>query len=86
VLNGWFGLGPISVASELQRRGIGTAMMLKGLARLDALGATGCASIGNPYIYEKVGFRSDSLLTYKGLESSSVQAIAFTGSRPKGEL
>jgi putative acetyltransferase len=35
----WYGLGPVSVLPEYQRRGIGSALIREGLSRLKALGA-----------------------------------------------
>ncbi len=84
--NGWFALGPISVEPAMQRRGIGKAMIEEGLAKLQALGASGCALIGNPDIYERVSFERDGLLTHEDLEPRFVQRIVFRGSPPRGEL
>jgi putative acetyltransferase len=55
---GWFGVGPVSVVPELQRRGIGSALMSEGLARLRALGAAGCVLVGDPAYYVRFGFRA----------------------------
>ena len=38
----WFGLGPVSVEPELQRSGIGSALIKAGLDRLRQTGAPGC--------------------------------------------
>src|SRR5512136_427255 len=38
----WYGLGPVSVLPEYQRRGIGKALIWEGLSRLRALHAQGC--------------------------------------------
>ena len=35
----WYGLGPVSVLPEYQRKGIGKALIQKGLSRLKALNA-----------------------------------------------
>ena len=45
--DGWFGLGPISVRLDRQRRGIGRALVAEGLRRLRAREARGCALIGD---------------------------------------
>jgi len=86
VHDSWFGLGPIAVEPAQQRGGIGKALILAGLAELRERGAAGCALIGNPAIYGRVGFDSDGLLTYEGIESRSVQRIVFSGAPPRGEL
>ena len=55
-------------------------------AILKERGAVGCALIGNPSIYGRVGFESDGLLTYENLEGRFVQRVVFTGQSPRGEL
>lgn len=82
----WFGLGPVSVRPGMQRQGIGKALILKGLEMLRERGARGCALIGNPRIYSRVGFESDGRLSYGNLASSYVQRILFSGPAPHGEL
>ena len=84
--DGWFGLGPISVKAEMQRQGIGKALIAAGLEQLRALGAKGCALIGNPEIYGRVGFVSDGRLTYGDIDSKYVQWLALDGSAPRGVL
>jgi putative acetyltransferase len=45
---GWYGLGPVSVLPEHQRRGIGKSLVLDGLVKLESLGANGCVLVGDP--------------------------------------
>ncbi|GAJ92195.1 N-acetyltransferase [Agrobacterium rhizogenes] len=84
--NGWFGLGPISVAPERQRQGIGKALIAKGLELLDGMGASGCALIGNPNVYRHAGFESDGRLTYQDLDTKYVQRFVLRGPIPSGAL
>ncbi|MBY3268000.1 GNAT family N-acetyltransferase [Rhizobium laguerreae] len=84
--DGWFGLGPISVKPERQRQGIGKAMIARGLELLNEMGASGCALIGNPEIYSRVGFGSDGQLKYLDLDTRLVQRTVFRGSPPSGTL
>ena len=86
VHDGWFGLGPISVLPELQRRGIGKALIAPGLDWLRQRGAAGCALIGDPAYYSRVGFISNGALQYGDLDRSLVQFIVFHGSEPRGSL
>lgn len=86
VHGGWFGLGPISVKPERQRRGIGTALIREGLEWLKSHGAAGCALIGNPDVYRGSGFESDGLLSYGDLDRRYVQRIVFSGPAPRGIL
>jgi putative acetyltransferase len=82
----WFGLGPISVWPDLQRRGIGKALVKKGLETLRQRGARGCALIGDPNVYSRMGFESDGSLSYGDLDRRYVQRIVFSGSAPRGTL
>lgn len=86
VHDGWFGLGPISVRPDIQRQGIGKALILKGLEILRERGARGCALIGDPEFYIRVGFESDGRLSYGNIDSRYVQSIVFFGPAPQGEL
>jgi putative acetyltransferase len=63
----WYGLGPVSVTPELQRRGIGSALIRAGLAALQNLGARGCALVGDPAYYRRFGFRQGVALTLDGV-------------------
>jgi putative acetyltransferase len=74
---GWYGAGPVSVLPELQRRGIGSALMNEGLARLEALGAAGCVLVGNPAYYERFGFRHHPELDF-GYPPDVCLALPFT--------
>jgi putative acetyltransferase len=86
-LSGWFGLGPLAVRSDWQRKGVGRALVAAGLRRLTAIDAAGCALIGNPAIYGRLGFHSDGRLTYAGLPSHLVQWQALrAGPPPEGAL
>src|SRR5512139_3901829 len=44
----WYGLGPVSVLPEYQRRGIGKVLIREGLSRLKGLDARGCCLVGHP--------------------------------------
>lgn len=83
---GWYGLGPISVLPEYQRRGIGKALMREGLSRLQAMGAKGCVLVGDPKYYERFGFRSLPELTHEGVPQEYVLALPFGGSRAQGAV
>jgi putative acetyltransferase len=84
--DGWFGLGPVSVAPSLQKQGIGRTLIETGLDMLRQRGATGCALTGNPEIYSRLGFRSDGNLSYGALDTRFVQWMTFAGPTPVGEL
>jgi putative acetyltransferase len=82
--SGWYGLGPISVAPEYQRRGIGSRLMREGLRVLREHGASGCVVLGEPGYYGRFGFRVDPDLSLPGVPPEYFQAISFGVSHPKG--
>lgn len=82
----WFGLGPISVRADRQRQGIGHALIREGIHRLKALGAKGCALVGDQAVYKGVGFVSDGELTYDGVPDIYVQHLTLSGHAPHGAL
>ena len=55
---GWFGLGPVSVWPNRQRRGIGSALIRDGLARLCAQGAQGLRGVGRPAVLPALRLRA----------------------------
>jgi putative acetyltransferase len=82
----WYGLGPISVLPEYQKRGIGKALMHEGLSRLKALGARGCVLVGDPGYYERFGFRSLPELTHVGVPQENVLTLPFDGNKAQGNV
>jgi len=54
--NPWFALGPVSVTPSRQGKGIGSALINEGLARIETMGALGCILTGNPDYYRRFGF------------------------------
>ena len=82
----WYGLGPVSVLPELQRRGIGKALIREGLARLEALGAGGCCLVGHPEYYRQFGFENVEGLGLEGVPPEAFFALSFGGGVPKGSV
>ena len=82
----WFGLGPISVAPERQMMGIGRILIEEGLARLKAMGASGCILVGSPALYHRFGFVSHGALKLGPLDPSLIQHIVFEGDAPTGPV
>lgn len=83
--DGWYGLGPISVRPERQRQGIGRRLVAEGLELLRRRGARGCALIGDPEVYGRMGFSSGGL-SYHDLDPVLVQHVVLSGPAPRGEL
>ena len=83
---GWYGLGPISVAPEHQRKGIGSKLMRNALSDLKKLGASGCVLLGDPQYYVRFGFRVQPNLTLPGAPPGYFQALSFGPEMPVGEV
>jgi putative acetyltransferase len=84
--SGWFGLGPISVLPEHQRRGVGSRLMHEALRILREQGAAGCVVLGEPEYYSRFGFQADSNLILPDVAPEYFQAISFDSSRPPGTV
>ena len=81
---GWFGLGPVSVLPERQRKGIGSALIRKGLELLKERGARGCVLVGDPAYYSRFGFRACDNLVLEGVPPEVFLYLAFGGENPTG--
>ncbi len=82
----WYGLGPVSVLPEHQRKGIGTALVHEGLSRLKGLNAQGCCLVGHPDYYRKFGFKNMSDLVHEGVPPEVFLALSFDGQTPRGTV
>lgn len=82
----WFGLGPVSVRPEFQRKGIGDALIRQGLDRLRRVGARGCVVLGEPAYYARFGFATDARLLYPGVPAEYFQRLRFEGTLPEGKV
>jgi putative acetyltransferase len=81
---GWYGLGPISVAPDYQGRGIGTQLIKQALATLRELEASGCVLLGEPQYYSRFGFKPEPHLVLSGVPPEYFQAISFGPQIPSG--
>lgn len=81
---GWYGLGPVSVRPELQRRGIGKALINEGLSMLKERGGMGCTLVGDPKYYERFGFRNFPQLVHEGIPQEVFLVLPFTDRVPRG--
>lgn len=84
--DGWYGLGPISVAPERQGQGIGRLLMKAALTELRKIGAAGCVVLGDPGYYGRFGFKAEPALVLPGVPPEYFQAIAFRGAVPAGSV
>ena len=82
----WYGLGPVSVLPEHQRKGIGKSLILEGISRLKGLNAKGCCLVGHPDYYRKLGFKNVSGLVHEGVPQEIFLAMSFDGQIPQGTV
>ena len=76
---GWYGLGPVSVAPDRQGRGVGSALVRKGLDRLRALNAAGCVVLGELAYYRRFGFSNDHGLVLPNVPARYFQSLLLHG-------
>jgi putative acetyltransferase len=82
----WYGLGPVSVSPEYQRKGVGKALIQEGLLRLKDLNAQGCCVVGHPEYYRKFGFQNEPGLVHEGVPQEVFFALSFHGHTPEGTV
>jgi len=82
----WYGLGPVSVWPELQRKGIGSALIRKGIEHLRGCGANGVVLLGNPEYYSRFGFAHDPKLQFPGPSPEYFQRLVLAGNAPAGKV
>ena len=80
----WFGLGPLAVAPDQRRQGLGARLVSDGLRQLKALKAQGCVVFGDAAYYGRFGFESDAALNYADAPSGYFQRLVFRGAPPEG--
>jgi putative acetyltransferase len=86
LVRSWYGLGPVSVRPDRQRKGIGLALIQTGLDHLRAINAQGCVVLGDPLYYGRFGFICDANLRYGDAPPEYFQRLAFSDEVPKGEV
>jgi putative acetyltransferase len=82
----WYGLGPVSVLPEYQRKGIGKALIQEGLTRLKNLNARGCCLVGHPDYYKRFGFKNMPGFVHEGVPPEVFLALTFDGYTPQGTV
>jgi len=81
---GWYGLGPVSVLPEYQKKGIGKSLINKGLSMLKGLAGQGCTLVGDPNYYKRFGFRNIPDLVYEGIPQEVFLVLPFAENVPQG--
>ena len=82
----WYGLGPVSVLPEHQRKGIGKALIQEGLSRLKDLNAQGCCLVGHPEYYRRFGFENIPGFVHDEVPQEVFFALSFDGHYPYGRV
>jgi putative acetyltransferase len=81
---GWYGLGPVSVLPEYQKKGIGESLISEGLSLLKKSGGQGCVLVGHPAYYKRLGFQNIPELVHEGVPQEVFFALPFTERVPEG--
>ena len=79
----------MSVDPEYQRKGVGKALIRRGLLELEEMKAGGCCLVGHPEYYTKFGFRNVEGLVYEGVPEEVFFALSFGGEEkgmPQGKV
>ncbi|MEO9461631.1 MAG: N-acetyltransferase [Marinomonas sp.] len=84
--SGWFGLGPVSAAPDLQRKGIGSALINAALVELRKSGAKGVVLLGSTDYYPRFGFEHRETLTYGEDPTEFFQVLKLSGDWPSGAV
>jgi len=82
--NNWYGLGPVSVPPEYQKRGIGKPLIQAGVSLLKDPGAKGCVLVGDPQYYKRFGFRNLPELVLDGVPQEHFLALPFDKNKTSG--
>ena len=85
-IEGWYGLGPVTVLPEWQLQGIGSALIQSALSQLKTMGAKGCIGLGDPNFYAEFGFKAVPELILENVSAEYFQALSFDGKFPQGTV
>ncbi|MEM8979874.1 MAG: N-acetyltransferase [Pseudomonadota bacterium] len=83
---GWFGLGPIAVAIDHMRQGIGSALVRHAVDWACDQGAAGVCLVGSHEYYPRFGFQNDGDVSYLDLTRKYVHWLTLSGPDPKGAI
>lgn len=83
---GWYGLGPVSVLPDYQKKGIGKSLVNEGLSLLKNMGGRGCALVGDPDYYQRFGFKNYPQLIHEGIPQELFLVLPFTEKIPEGTV
>ena len=79
-----YGLAPMAVAPERQRRGVGTALVLEGLGACRRAGVDAVFVLGHPAYYPRFGFRVAPVGNEYGAPPEAFMALELTAGALEG--
>jgi putative acetyltransferase len=82
----WYGLGPISVLPDYQRRGVGSQLMREAIRTLNEKAAAGCVVLGEPTYYSRFGFLAEPALVLAGVPAEYFQALKLRPCDARGTV
>jgi putative acetyltransferase len=82
---GWYVLGPVAVDPRHQGKGIGRALIETGEAAIKAGGAKGLTVLGDPKIYSRFGFDTNTAMWLEGDLAWAFQVKSFGAPIPACE-
>ena len=80
----WHALGPVAVHPDHQRQGVGSQMIMKGLAQLRVMNSEGCILLGSLDYYGRFGFLPSVELRVPGLPQEHLLILPFSDAVPTG--
>ena len=83
-VEGWFGLGPVSVLPDQQGIGIGSALIKAALSQLKKAGAAGVVVLGDPDFYSRFGFKQVPGVYFPGAPAEYFTVLPFGQEIPAG--
>ena len=83
-MEGWFGLGPVSVLPDQQGDGIGSALIKATLNQLKQAGAAGTVVLGEPEYYCRIGSTQIPGAYFPGSPAEYLTVLPFGHETPAG--
>jgi len=83
---GWYGLGPVAVRPDVQRRGIGAMLVRASIAELEQSRADGIVLLGDFEYYERFGFARQTRLVLPGAPANHFLSLSLQGGNPSGTV
>ena len=74
----------LAVTDGFAGQGIGKALINEGLSLLKDMGGQGCALVGDPNYYKRLGFKNHPDLIHEGIPQEVFLVLPFTEKIPKG--